>query len=118
MDNCIVTRAFRGASLFLVALHNGNGYQWFADRAQALRMPSGAALDVARAASDFDPTEPAAVVVDPAGHVLGSARMVYVCERREFETLVEAQTFADRFYQRDRTIVAITTRTKRARVAS
>lgn len=44
-----------------------------------------------------------------------SLRIVYVCERREFATLEAAQRFADKFYQRDKTIVAITSRVKRIR---
>lgn len=44
--------------------------------------------------------------------------IVYVCERREFKTLSEAQQFADKLFQRDRTVVAITTRKKRARKSS
>lgn len=72
MENCIVTRNFRGAVLFLVAAAKLD-FKWSADRSKAARFTPKVATETARAASEFDLTQESARVVDSSSQVIEPA---------------------------------------------
>lgn len=72
--NCVVSRSFRGSVLFLVA-EVFHGFNWSADRAQAARFDSDAALAIVKrfeAWSRGDPGAGSCQVIDPKGHAITS----------------------------------------------
>lgn len=75
VSNCIVTRNFRGTDLFLTAMApSAKEFVWSADRSNALRMDSDAALRACASHADWSKASPEgrAVVLDPKGHVIGA----------------------------------------------
>lgn len=77
-SNCVVTRSFRGAELFLASVEN-QGFVWSADRANALRMELGEALKTVKRFESWisgDPDPGIVRVLDPKGQVLSTGRLV------------------------------------------